>query len=530
VRRGWAAVGGAARAVERPNVLFIAVDDLRPEFGAYGVSAVKSPNLDRLAATGMRFDRAYCQYPICGPSRASLLTGLRPDTLKIDHIDTFFRDTVPDVVTLPQHFKAQGYESVYVGKVFHGNQTDSTNSWTRRVLTPPAPSGNSRSEYRLPASLAIVARRGEEAAAKFGPNSQLGGMSGGPAWEAADLPDDEYIDGRVANAAIATLRELKDKPFFLGVGFVKPHLSFVAPKKYFDLYDPAKLELTKTPDAPADSPTIARHSSFELRTRTGVPTSGPFDDATSRELLRAYYACVSFIDAQIGRVLAELDALGLRENTIIVVWGDHGWHPGEYGIWGKATNHEVSARVPLIVSAPGRKSVTKGSSRALIESLDIYPSLCELAGLPLPSHLAGRSFVPLLTNPDQPWNDAAFTQFPSPALREWAARPLSPAMRQTFFGPVIAGVEAQLQREHGARYNPELFDQHVMGYSMRTDRYRCTVWVDRRNPGEEPLAVELYDHETDPGETRNIAKEPGQQALVARLRVQLLHQRSLWSE
>ena len=515
----------AAHAAARPNVLFIAVDDLRPEFGAYGVTAVKSPNLDRLAATGMRFDRAYCQYPICGPSRASLLTGLRPDTLKIEQIDTFFRNTVPDVVTLPQHFKQNGYESVYVGKVFHPGQTDDANSWTRRVVTPGAPGGGPQSEYKLPASLAIVKRRSAEAAAKYGAKSELGGMSGGPAWEAADVPDGEYLDGRIASGAIAALRELKGKPFFLGVGFLKPHLPFVAPKKYFDLYDPAKLELTKAPGAPSNAPTIARHSSFELRTRTGVPTSGPIDDATNRELLRAYYACVSFVDAQIGRVLAELDALGLRENTIIVVWGDHGWHLGEYGIWGKATNHEVATRVPLIVCAPRFAGAGGGrTSRALVEFVDVYPSLCELAGLPLPAHLAGRSFVPLLTKPEQPWKAAAFSQFPSPALREWAARPLSPAMRQTFFGPVIAGVEAQLKKEHGARYDQELFNRHVMGYSIRTDRYRCTVWVDRRNPGEEPLAVELYDHFMDPLETRNIAQQPEQRDLVLGLRGQIIHQ------
>lgn len=513
-----------AGAADRPNVLFIAVDDLRPELGTYGARHIRSPHLDRLAATGMRFDRVYCQYPICGPSRASLLTGLRPNTLKIDHIDTFFRDTVPDVVTLPQHFKAHGYEAVSIGKVFHANQTDDAHSWTRRIPTPPARRGNLRSEYRLPESVAIVTRRAEEAAARFGSNSQLGGMSGGPVWEAADLPDDDYIDGRVANGAIEALRELKGKPFFLGVGFVKPHLPFVAPKKYFDLYDPAKLELPPNRDAPIDSPTIARHSSFELRTRTGVPTSGPIDDATTRELLRAYYACVSFVDAQIGRLLAELDTLGLRDNTIVVVWGDHGWHLGEYGIWGKATNHEAATRVPLIVRAPGQTPAAGGSSRALVEFIDIYPSLCELAGLPLPGHLAGRSFVPLLTKPDQPWKDAAFSQFPSPALREWAARPLSPAMRQTFFGPVIADVEARLKQEHGARYDPDLFNQHLMGYSLRTERYRYTLWVDRRKPDDEPLAVELYDHRVDPRETRNIARQPDQQALLSELRARLRQQ------
>lgn len=490
-------------AADRPNVLFIAIDDLRPEMGCYGNKEVKTPNLDRLAATGLRFDRAYTQYAICGPSRACILTGLRPDTLKIEEINTFFRNTVPNVVTLPQHFKANGYESLYVGKVFHPGQTDDAISWSRPVKVPGKGGGEGR--YFLPESIALTKQRREEAETKYGKSADLQGMANGPAWEAADVPDSEYPDGRIADAAVATLRELKGKPFFFGVGFHRPHLPFVAPKKYFDLYDPAKLTLTDTPNPPKDAPTIARHSSFELRTRTLVPTSGPIDEPTNRELLRAYYACASFVDAQIGRVLVELDALGLRDNTIIVVWGDHGWHLGEYGLWGKATNYEVATRVPLIVSAPGMKAAGRGT-RALVEFVDVYPTLCELAGLRLPKHLEGKSFAPLLTDPEQKWKAAASSQFPSPALREWAARPLSPAMRGTFFGPVIAEVEAKLKLEHGDRYDADLFNNDVMGYSIRTDRYRYTAWLDRRHRAHPPLAEELYDHDTDARETVNMAK------------------------
>jgi iduronate 2-sulfatase len=441
-------------------------------------------------------------------------------TLKIDEIDTFFRNTVPDVVTLPQHFKANGYESLYVGKIFHPRQTDDAISWSRRAKVPA--DKNRGMEYKLPESIAIVKQRKKDAEEKYGANAQLQGMSAGPAWEGAEAPDSDYADGRTADGAIATLRELKGKPFFLGVGFIKPHLPFVAPKKYFDLYDPAKLTLAKNPEAPVDAPTIGLHSSFELRTRTKVPTSGPIDEVTSRELLRAYYACTSFVDAQIGRVLAELDVLGLRKNTIIVVWGDHGWHLGEYGIWGKATNFEVATRVPLIVSAPKMKAAGKGS-KALVEFVDIYPGLCELAGLPLPAHLEGKSFAPLLNDPDQKWKAAAFSQFPSPALREWAARPLSPAMRGTFFGPVIAEVEAKLKEEHGDRYTAGLFDNHLMGYSLRSDRYRYTAWLDRRDPQGEAFAEELYDHDNDPRETKNVAKENAEvvKALAAQLRGQL---------
>ncbi|MBL9185936.1 MAG: sulfatase [Opitutaceae bacterium] len=504
-------------ADRRPNVLFIAVDDLRPELGAYGARHIKSPHIDRLAATGVRFDRAYVQYAICGPSRASTLTGLRPGTLKIEHIDTFFRDTVPDVVTLPQLFKQHGYTTAYAGKIFHGAQTDDANSWSRRI--PPA-GGPGDGGYQLPESREIVRKRREAAIAKYGKEANLGGVTSGPAWEAADAPDNAYLDGRNTDAAIGALRELKGKPFFLGVGFLKPHLPFVAPKKYFDLYDPATLPLAATLEPPKDAPSIARHSSFELRTRTGVPTAGPIDAATSRQLLHAYAACVSFVDAQVGRILAELDALGLSENTIVVFWGDHGWHLGDHGIWGKATNYEIGTRIPLIIRAPGMAGNGRPAA-GIVESLDIYPTLCALAGLKAPAALEGASLVPMLRDPAVVGKNIAFSEFPAPALREWAAKPLSPAMRQTFFGPLIETVEAQLAREHGARYDRKFFEDHVKGYSVRTEPYRCTVWVDRRAPESEPLAIELYDHRADPRETRNIAAQPEQREVLAELQALL---------
>lgn len=522
----WAALlalGTVCRAEEpaRPNVLFIAIDDLRPELGCYGKDYIKSPNIDGLAATGLRFDRAYCQYAICGPSRASILTGLRPDTLKIEEIDTFFRNTVPDVVTLPQYFKQHGYIATYFGKVFHRGQTDDDISWSPRLKDFPVGERPGGGEYQLPESIAIVKQRRIESQRKnIHDKNSLEALNTGPAWEAADQPDNAYVDGRVADDAIAALQELKGKPFFLGVGFHKPHLPFVAPKKYFDLYDPATLPLTDSPDPPVGAPTIALHSSFELRARAGMPKSGPIDAATSRQLIHGYAACVSFIDAQIGRVLAELDRLHLRDNTIIVLWGDHGWHLGEYGIWGKATDFEVATRVPLLVCAP--EAIAKGkSTRALVEFVDVYPSLCELAGLPIPSGLSGKSFVPLLSQPDLPWKEAAFSQFPAPALREWAARPLTPAMRQIFFGPLVAGVEEKLKQEHGARYDQQLFEHDVMGYSVRTDRYRYTEWIDRRHPDAAPLAIELYDHAQDPREQSNVANQPENADVLPRLHRQL---------
>lgn len=510
---------GAAASHPRPNVLFIAVDDLRPELGTYGASYIKSPHIDRLAARGVRFDRAYCQYAICGPSRASLLTGLRPDTLKIEDIDTFFRDTVPDVVTLPQHFRRHGYTTVYAGKVFHARQTDDANSWSRKPALPAAPP-LAGGEYQLAASRALIAERRAAAQKKFGANADLAGIASGPVIEAADAPDDAYPDGRTTEAALATLREIKDQPFFLGVGYTKPHLSYVAPKKYFELYAPAQLPLATFGAPPAGGPAIARHSSFELRTRAGVPTAGQIDDAQTRALLHAYAACVSFVDAQVGRLLDELEALGLSEKTIVVLWGDHGWHLGELGMWGKATNYEAATRVPLIVHAPGRNARGAGA-RGLVEFIDIYPTLCELAGLPRPPHLEGVSFAALLDHADGPGKPAAFSQFPSPALREWAARPLSPGMRQTFFGPLIEQVEAQLAQEHGPRYERETFERHVMGYTLRMERHRFTAWLDRRDPAAEPLALELYEYGDDLVERENLAGRAELQALVRQLLAQL---------
>ena len=524
LRSRWAGIAAALlgavalHAADRPNILFIAVDDLRPELGCYGAAHIKSPNIDRLATRSVRFERAYCQYAICGPSRASLMTGLRPDTLKIEDIDTFFRNTVPDVVTLPQYFKQNGYTALYYGKVFHRLQEDNARSWS---ASPPPGSVAEGMEYQLPESRAIVRERRAAATAKYGAN-RLEGLGAGPAWEAADAPDNAYIDGRTADSAVKKLSELKaaGKPFFLGVGFHKPHLPFVAPKKYFDLYDAATMPIGDYRAAPAAAPSIGRHSSFELRTRTLVPLPGPIDDALSRELMRAYAACVSFVDAQVGKVLAQLDELGLRDNTIVVLWGDHGWHLGEFGIWGKATNHEIATRVPLIVSAPG---LTAGAStKSLVEFVDVYPTLCELAGLPLPPHLEGKSFVPLLADPTRVGKTAAFSQFPTPALREWAARPLTPGMRQTLFGPLIEGVEAQLKREHGARYDQQTFERDVMGYSMRTERYRFTAWVNRRHLDDEPLALELYDHAHDDQERENVAGRPENRALVTQLQTRLL--------
>jgi iduronate 2-sulfatase len=252
-----------------------------------------------------------------------------------------------------------------------------------------------------------------------------------------------------------------------------------------------------------------------------VPKYGPIDDELARHLIHAYMACVSYVDAQIGKILDELDRLELSDNTVIMLWGDHGWHLGGYGIWGKATNYEIGTRVPLICCPPGGRA-KPAASDALVELVDMYPTLCEMAGLPLPGHLEGCSFAPLIDDPNRPWKTAAFSQFPCPALREWAAMPLSTGMRETFFGPLIEDVEAQLARE-SPRYSRELYENHVMGYTMRTDRYRLVLWVDDRDRQGDPIAAELYDHDNDPHENVNVARESGNGKLVRELTEQMWH-------
>jgi len=454
-------------AAGRLNVLFVAVDDLRTELGCYGVQAIQSPRIDQLAKRGTVFERAYCQQAVCSPSRTSLLTGCRPDTTKVYDLNTHFRKHLPDVVTLPQHFQNQGYFTRSVGKIFHGGLDDAA-SWS----DPPAKAN--RPGYQLPENQELVARKTEAAKGKkFATASARYNAMTGPAWEYADVPDNAYQDGAVADAAIEMLRQAKDKPFFLAVGFHKPHLPFVAPKKYWDLYRGGDIPLAPNPFPPTNAPKFALADWGELRAYHDIPRLGPVTEEQARTLKHGYYACVSYMDAQLGRVLDELDRLGLRERTVIVLWGDHGWKLGEHGAWCKHSNFENDTRAPLICSAPGQKAAGR-HTRALVEFVDIYPSLCELAGLPLPKHLEGTSFAPLLNAPEQAWKPAAFSQYPR--------------------GP------------------------DVMGYSMRTDRYRLTRWV---KPDGTELAHELYDHQHDPLENDNVVDAPDNKPLVDELTRQM---------
>lgn len=497
----------SAYAAEKPNVLFIAIDDLRPELGCYGSPIVKSPNLDKLASSGLRFDRAYCQEAICSPSRASLLSGMRPDETGITHNYVEFRDLNPDVITLPQHFMANGYETVSSGKIFHRANAD-PQSWSRKPAWEKTPFKKPNSTFALPENIELHQRQRKEMFEKYGEASRRG-LSSGPAYEMADVPDHTYIDGYNTEAAIATLKEMAKsdgKPFFLAMGYKLPHLNWVAPKKYWDLYDREEIKLATQTSGPEGGAQIGLHPSFELRVRAKIPKIGPMGDDLSRTLLHAYYASVSYVDALIGKLITALDESGERENTIIIVWGDHGWHLGEMGTWGKATNYEIATRVPLIISTPDMKARGQNSG-ALVELVDIYPTLCELADLPRPDHIVGKSFVPLLDEPGKDWKEWALSQFPSPALREWAANPLSAEMRETFFGPLIEEVEGRVIEQQGDLWDRELFEQFLMGYSLRTDQYRFVTWLDSRDLKAEPVFVELFDHSVDPTETKNVADE-----------------------
>jgi arylsulfatase A-like enzyme len=454
---------------ERPNVLFIAVDDLRPELGCYGKSSIHSPNIDRLAATGVRFEHAYCQQAVCGATRNSLLSGLRPDTTGIYGNSKSFREVFPDLVALPQQFKNHGYTSIGMGKIYHQNDPL---SWSE-PLPPP--------DYMVwlrPENIETKKRREKEARERGLTGKQLGRAARGPAAEMADVPDNAYPEGQLTERALAKLNEFKNEPFFLAVGFVRPHLPFNCPKKYWDLYDRDEIELPEPQSPPKDAPSIALTNWSEMRSYAGIPKSGPVSDEQALELIHGYRACVSYVDAQIGRLLDELDRLKLADNTIVILWGDHGWKLGDWGMWCKHTNFELDTHVPMIVRAPGAPGNGQ-SCPALVEYVDIYPSLCELSGLPLPEHLEGKSFAPLLNDPDRPWKPAAFSQYP-----------------------------------RGAN----------MGYSMRTARYRFTLWVDQATR-EKTEAIELYDFQVDPRGSVNRASDPEYGETIGQLSAQL---KSTW--
>ncbi|XMO85889.1 sulfatase [Algibacter sp. AS12] len=508
---------------KKPNILFIGIDDLRPELGCYGSDIAISPNLDKLASQGLLFNNAYCQQAICGPSRASLLTGIRPEISGVFHNYIKFREANPDVITLPQHFKNNGYETVYTGKIFHHGDLDEEKSWSRL----PALDSMSSKGIKNPVGFALEKNNKERAETrkemveKYGDIAKYG-LASGMAYESADVSDNTYSDGYNTELAIATMKEMlakKDKPFFLGLGFNKPHLNWVAPKKYWDLYDRDKIKITSQDTIPENGAEMGLHPSFELRVRSGIPKKGAIDDELAITLKHAYLACVSYVDAQIGKMITALEEAGVRDNTIIIVWSDHGWHLGDMGIWGKATNYEIATRVPMMIWTPDMPKGSQGkTTEALVELVDIYPTLADLAGLGIPNHVEGTSFKPLLENPKADWKTAAFSQFPSPALREWGAFPIRPAMRETYFGPLLAEVEERIIKQQGDKWDRKLFENNLMGYAMRTQDYRLIVWKDKTQRESKPIFIELYDHKTDPLETMNIADKSPE--LVTELLIQ----------
>lgn len=467
-----------------PNVLFISIDDLRPELGAYGAEHVKSPHLDRFARTGMLFERAYCQLAICTPSRANVFTGKRPDTLRVWHLRDDFRKKTPEIVTLPQFLRSRGYLTQTIGKTIAINDPS---SWTEPERGDRAAGRFNQAalKYADPRTRAEVQAEYEAAVAAGLTGIAFERAARGPAWEKADVPDDAYQDGRLAEDALAALRDLnsRKKPFFLTVGFQKPHLPFNAPARYWDLYDPATLPPLTNDYHPLKAPWFALGYSAEFHGYDGTGVAHvPADEAA--RLRHGYYACISYVDAQVGRVLDELDRLRLAENTLVVIWADHGYKLGEHDQWGKCTNVELDTRVPLMVRLPGQKTAVR--TRAFVEFVDLFATVAEAAGFAPPDDLEGISLLPLFTNPDLPWKSAAFSQYP----------------RST------KGDEMDLRA------------WNLMGRSIRTDRYRFTRWDSMAEPGRVE-GLELYDHEVDPGENRNIASEPGSQALVAELSRQI---------
>lgn len=436
-----------ATAAEKPNVLLICVDDLKPVLGCYGDAHAKTPNLDQLAARGLRLDRAYCNQAVCSPSRNALMTGLRPQTLGIYELSTNFRKARPDAITVAQHFRANGYRTEALGKIFHvghGNSEDEA-SWTVPHFKPKGP------QYLDP-----------ENNAPNTPEAKAKELRGAPT-ESADVPDESYPDGQIALEAVKRIEAAKgkDEPFFLAVGFLKPHLPFVAPKKYWDLRDPASLPMPGRDTPPDGAPEFAPQFGGELRRYKDIPGGRePLGEDLTRHLIHGYYAATSYMDACAGKVLDALEANGLADNTIVVLWGDHGWHLGDHGMWCKHTNYEQAARIPLIVALPGKSGT---ASTALVETVDLYPTLAELAGLPAPEGLDGRSFAALLENPEAPHRDHAIHVYPR---------------------------------------------NHLLGRAIRTDRYRLVEW---KKPGDAPdtAVFELYDYESDPDETQNLAPEQG---------------------
>lgn len=451
---------------DKPNVLFIAVDDLRPELGCYGEAQIKSPNIDRLANSGILFANAYCNYPVCGPSRASLLSGIYPGQDRFLKWNTSQDNEIPGIVSLPMHFRNNGYKTVSLGKVYN-NFEDGMGSWDRNWRPPMT---TTAWDYQSKEGIRIFEERNRDRYKDSRTRNNNNLPQRGLAYERPDVPDITYEDGRIANRAIEELQNFQNssEPFFLAVGFHKPHLPFNAPAKYWDLYNTKDIKLPANYFFPKDAPDAARFNWSELRAYYGIPKEGAVDDTTALNLIHGYYACVSYVDAQIGLVLNALEELGMVNNTVVVLWGDHGWFLGEHGFWSKHSNFRRGPHAPLVLRVPWKDSGLK--TEALVEFVDIYPTLCELAGLSLPIHLQGKSFVPLLEAPDQPWKNA-------------------------------------------------IFYRNANGETILTKTHSYTEWINYKN--DESYARMLYDHRVDPEENTNISELPENKNLINKLQEKL---------
>ncbi len=484
-------IGSTAK--EQMNILFISVDDLKPKLNVYGHDFIHSPHMDRLANTGILFTHAYCQQAICAPSRASFLTGLRPDSTRVYDLNTDVRENLPDVVTIPQYFKERGYATRGWGKLQHypgrGRELDLrtdgsnesyawTEGWNKGGLKDYANEDNILyTEMR---------DRWAEETGLTGLERYL--FTRGPSVEISDVADTVYADGHMTMELITALKEKSSsgEPFFYAIGYIRPHLPFSAPRKYWDLYDRNEIALPGFREMPEGAPNFAFQDSWELRNYPDIPPRGePIPEEKQLELLHGYYASVSFVDAQIGRILDVLDETGLSENTAIVLFGDHGYHLGDHGMWCKHTNFEQANHSALIFRHPQRFSGTVVSRP--VELLDMFPTLVDFTGMDMPEMMQGKSFVPLMENPEGEWKPFALSQYP--------------------------------RYIHG--------DPNGMGYSIRTERYRYTEWVvnaewDGTNyshpaPGNEIVATELYDYKLDYEETRNFADDPDYADVVEKM-------------
>ncbi|MBK3518223.1 sulfatase [Carboxylicivirga marina] len=469
-------------AQERPNVLFIAIDDMKPLTGSYGADFMVTPHMDELANSGVIFTNAHCQQAVCGPSRASIMTGMRPDYTGVWDLKTRMRDVNPDILAMPEFFKNNGYETVAVGKIYDPRCVDKEYdkpSWSipykesSKYIYPAEYGEPGLSYYALKDRKEKVHALEAEARKKGVNVHKYVSDRFKPSVEMADVPDEAYIDGQIANNAIKYIDQFskeKSKPFFLGVGFKRPHLPFAAPTKYWELYKRDEIELAKYPYPVKDGVNMAYHNSGELQSYTDIPPLSSFTDINTmelpddkqKELIHGYYAAISYIDAQVGKVMAKLKETGLDKNTVVVLWGDHGWHLGDHSMWCKHSNFEQATRVPLIITAPGFEA---GTYAHPAEFIDVFPTLCELSGLKTPSQLQGLSLVPAFKDNDEMVKPVAVSQF-----------------------------------NRGKK----------KGYSIRSDRFRLTLWMkdgwNTSKPlrGDEIVAGELYDYQMDELETTNL--------------------------